>query len=133
MSILEFRDAKLGLLALVIQSSAKVSGVSFLTNPDNEFQLGLMTRDLNSPVLLHRHNSVTRTVHGTQEVIFIRSGKARFKVSDENFVSVHEFILEKGDAVLLLQGSHAIDFLETTEILEIKQGPYVADLDKTYI
>jgi hypothetical protein len=133
MSILEFRDANLGLLALVVQSNAKVSGVSFLTNPDNELQLGLMTRDTGSPVLQHKHNFISRTVHGTQEVILIRSGSARVKVSDENLETVHEFVLEKGDAVLLLQGAHAIEFLETTEILEIKQGPYLADLDKTYI
>ena len=133
MNILEFRDVNLQLLALVIKVNAKVSGISFLTNPDNDLQLGLMTRDTNSPVLLHKHNSIARTVHGTQEVILIRSGSARVKISDENLESVHEFVLEKGDAVLLLQGSHAIDFLETTEILEIKQGPYVADLDKTYL
>ncbi len=133
MNILEFRDASLQLLALVIKGNAKVSGVSFLTNPENELQLGLMTRDIDSPVLLHKHNSIARTVHGTQEVIVIRSGRARVKVSDENLESIHEFVLEKGDTVLLVQGSHAIDFLETTEILEIKQGPYVADLDKTYL
>jgi hypothetical protein len=133
MSILEFRDANLQLLALVIKGEAKVSGVSFLTNPENELQLGLMTRDTSSPVLLHKHNSISRTVHGTQEVILIRSGSARIKISDEKLESVHEFVLAKGDAVLLLQGLHAIDFLETTEILEIKQGPYAADLDKTYI
>jgi hypothetical protein len=133
MSISEFRSSNNELLALVIRSSAKASGVNFLTNPENEFQLGLMTRDEGSPVLLHKHNSISRTVHGTQEVILIRSGSARVTISDENLESACEFFLGKDDVVLLLQGSHAIDFLEETELLEIKQGPYVAELDKTYL
>jgi hypothetical protein len=133
MSILEFRDPHLGLQALLIRSSAKVAGINFFTPPENELQLGLMTRGRENPVRLHKHISIVREVLTTQEVLLIRSGRAQVTIWNESLEKSQVFVLEKGDVVLLLRGSHEIEFLETTEILEIKQGPYIADLDKTYL
>ena len=133
MDILEIRDSNLDLLALVIRANAKADGVHFLTEPEKEMQLGLMTRGVNEPVQLHKHNSVSRNILGTQEVLLIRSGRAKVSVWGEDFETNHVFTLEKGDVVLLLKGAHQIEFLETTELLEIKQGPYIAHLDKTYL
>ena len=33
--------------------------------------------------------------------------------------------------ILLASGGHGLEMLEDTEILEIKQGPYAGDADKT--
>ncbi len=40
-------------------------------------------------------------------------------------------ILKKGDVILLVNGGHGFEMLEKTEIIEIKQGPYAHDKDKT--
>jgi hypothetical protein len=40
-------------------------------------------------------------------------------------------VLETGDVILLAFGGHGFEMLEPTEMIEIKQGPYAGDMDKT--
>ena len=39
--------------------------------------------------------------------------------------------LRAGDVVLLVQGEHGFEALEALEMIEVKQGPYAGDHDKT--
>ena len=41
-----------------------------------------------------------------------------------------DFVLNKGDVILLAYGGHGLYMLEESEIIEVKQGPYADDLDK---
>ena len=80
----------------------------------------------------HEHNHVLRTIVWTQEVLLIRSGKVRLDPYDpgtQKYIESH--ILLPGDVVLLAQGGHGLKMLEPSEILEVKQGPYAGDEDKT--
>jgi hypothetical protein len=40
-------------------------------------------------------------------------------------------ILSSGDVILLAHGGHGFTMLEDTEMIEVKQGPYSSDADKT--
>ena len=40
-------------------------------------------------------------------------------------------ILNKGDVILLVNGGHGFEMLEKTEMIEVKQGPYIDGKDKT--
>ena len=40
-------------------------------------------------------------------------------------------ILDAGDIVLLATGGHGFKVLEEIEMIEVKQGPYAGDADKT--
>ncbi|HAW19644.1 MAG TPA: hypothetical protein DCX14_05625, partial [Flavobacteriales bacterium] len=74
---------------------------------------------------------VVREVHLTQEVLFIKSGKVRvdFYTSDRSYLK--SVALEQGDVILLASGGHGFRMIEDSEIIEVKQGPYCGDLDKT--
>jgi hypothetical protein len=133
MSVEKFHDANNALIALVIRQDAKVSGINFITPAENELQVGLMTRSENSPVLPHKHNLNVREIQRTQEVLIIRSGMALVTVWGGYLQPEYKITLSRGDMIMFLDGAHKIDFLETTEILEIKQGPFISDLDKTYL
>ena len=78
----------------------------------------------------HVHNSINREVHFTKEVLFIRKGKIRvdFYTDEQKYVESH--ILETGDVILLSEGGHGFEILEETEMIEVKQGPYVGEQDK---
>ena len=39
-------------------------------------------------------------------------------------------VLQTGDVILLAAGGHGLTFLEQSEIIEVKQGPYLQDKDK---
>jgi mannose-6-phosphate isomerase-like protein (cupin superfamily) len=79
----------------------------------------------------HVHNKVIRDVQSTQEVLFVKSGKLRvdFYTEDQNYLE--SSTLNTGDVILLASGGHGFEILEEAEIIEVKQGPYSGDHDKT--
>ena len=40
-------------------------------------------------------------------------------------------VLNSGDIILLASGGHGFEMLENTEIIEVKQGPFAGEVDKT--
>ena len=79
----------------------------------------------------HSHNKIERKIETTNETLIIKSGKVRIDFFDENKNYLKSKILNKGDIILLVNGGHGFEMLEKTEIIEIKQGPYADDKDKT--
>ena len=79
----------------------------------------------------HVHNPVQREVQFTQETLFIKSGKVRVDFYDakQNYLESH--ILNPGDVILLAHGGHGFVMLEESEIIEVKQGPYAGEKDKS--
>jgi len=118
------------LQAIFVPGTAEYDGIKFFTSPQNDLQIALMTRDFNSPVHAHQHLLTQRTVHSTQEFVWIREGKAHVVIYDDDLTISHELTLCTGDSILFVSGGHAINFLIRTQLLEIKQGPYQKTHDK---
>lgn len=119
------------LLCIIIRGSYKREGISFFTEDDLSQQLAYMHHPQGKVIQAHVHNSVPRQVHYTQEVLFIKRGKLRLDLYDENQNYLESRILYGGDTVLLAMGGHGFEVLEEIEMLEVKQGPYVGEADKT--
>ena len=79
----------------------------------------------------HMHNRVERKVSYTFEVLFIKSGKVRVDFYNSNKTFLKSDILNSGDVILLAFGAHGFEMLEDAEMIEVKQGPYAGDDDKT--
>ncbi|MEI2579055.1 hypothetical protein V5G28_009725 [Scytonema sp. PRP1] len=79
----------------------------------------------------HTHNPVYREVMYTQEVLFLKKGKLRVDFYDNEQQYLESRILESGDVILLSSGGHGFEVLEEIEMIEVKQGPYVKEQDKT--
>jgi hypothetical protein len=94
-------------------------------------QLGYMNRPAGYVIPPHVLNSVPREVEFTQEVLFIKSGKVRVDFFSDDKSYLESRILETGDVILLAHGGHGFTMLEPTEIIEVKQGPYPGDDDKS--
>jgi hypothetical protein len=126
-------DSRGNILAIIIRADSKFEGISFLT-PDNfGLQIGTMLRPKNDLVPAHIHPQQTRIVKGTQEVLILRSGKMLLELFDEDKKLVESFTITSGDIILLAHGGHQITMIEEVDLVEVKQGPYVKDLDKNYI
>jgi len=68
------------------------------------------------------------------EKVGIEKGKVKIKFFDHNNSDIKkDKILNKGDIIILFQGGHGFKILEETQIIEIKQGPYVEGKDKKII
>jgi mannose-6-phosphate isomerase-like protein (cupin superfamily) len=118
-------------LAIIIRHNFQKEGIEFFTPPDFSQQLAYMKRPKNYVIPPHVHNPVQREVFYTKEVLFIKSGKVRVDFYDEDRNYLKSTILEVGDVILLAYGGHGFEMLEDTEMIEVKQGPYAGDQDKT--
>ena len=119
------------LQAIIISNKFNEEGIHFFTPDEFSQQLAFMKHPKGKKIQAHVHNSVPREVEYTQEVLFIRKGKVRVDFFDITQKYIESYILETGDVILLAHGGHSFEILEETEMIEVKQGPYAGDKDKT--
>ena len=119
------------LLAIIIGASFKEDGIVFFTPNDFSQQLGYMNRKKDYIIEPHVHNPIKREVVWTQEVLYVKSGKVRVDFYDDEKNYLESRVIAKGDVILLAAGGHGFVMLEDSEIIEVKQGPYSGDIDKT--
>ena len=120
------------IIALIIRAGVSVSGVKFFTPSEFSQQLGIMNHKRGRIIQPHTHNKVRREVVVTQEVLIIRKGKMRVLLYTEDRQFLRSVILKTGDVILLASGGHGFEMLENTEMVEVKQGPYMDTMmDKT--
>lgn len=118
-------------MALIVRHSFVCDGIEFFTPSDFSQQVGYMNRPQGYVIPPHVHNPVPREVQFTKEVLFIKSGKVRVDFYDDYQNYLESRILEQGDVILLAFGGHGFEMLEPTEMIEVKQGPYAGEADKT--
>ena len=119
------------ILAIIIRASFKKEGIHFCTPPTFSQQLAYMRHPEGHLIPPHVHNAVVREVEYTKEVLYIKSGRVRVDFYTEDRVYLKSTVLNTGDVVLLAYGGHGFRMLAESEIVEVKQGPYAGDRDKT--
>ena len=127
----EYIDYQNKRLAIILRYSHCKEGIEFFTPDDFSQQLGYMNRPQGYVIPPHVHNPVPRGVQFTKEVLFIKSGRVRVDFYDDEQNYLESRILEQGDVILLAVGGHGFEMLEPTEMIEVKQGPYAGEADKT--
>ena len=118
-------------LAILLRTSYNQQDIKFFTPNEYSQQLAYMNRPQGYVIQPHIHNSVPRQVEYTKEVLFIKSGKVRVDFYDDEKGYLESRVLYPGDVILLAFGGHGFEMLESSEIIEVKQGPYAGDADKT--
>jgi mannose-6-phosphate isomerase-like protein (cupin superfamily) len=119
------------LLAVIVSREFDKPGIHFFTPDDLSQQLAYMRHPAGKVIDPHVHNPVTRSVQFTQEVLFIKRGRLRVDFYDNGQTYIESRILQAGDVILLATGGHGFEVLEEIEMIEVKQGPYAGDQDKT--
>ena len=119
------------LLAIIMREGFNKPGIHFLTPNDFSQQLAYMNHPSGKVIPPHVHNPVQREVSYTLEVLFLKRGKLRVDFYDNERNYLESRILEAGDTILLASGGHGFEALEEIEMVEVKQGPYAGDADKT--
>lgn len=128
-----FETIKVGdqLFAIIVSRDFDKSGIHFFTPDDLSQQLAYMRHPAGKVIDPHIHNPVHRSVQYTQEVLFIKRGRLRVDFYDNDQQYLESRILQAGDVILLATGGHGFEVLEEIEMIEVKQGPYAGDDDKT--
>lgn len=117
-------------VAILVRNSYDVDGIKFMSPTDFALQLGQMRRPAGYQVVPHIHNPVERHTIGTQEVLFVKTGRIRI-----DFFSFAQEYLESrelgpGDFILLAGAGHGIEVIEEATIVEVKNGPFIEGADK---
>ena len=117
-------------LAIIVYNEFKSDGIHFFTNNDSTQQLAYMNHKSGKIIEPHVHNSIKREILTTNEVLLIKKGKLKVDFYSQQQMYLESRILTKGDVILLLNGGHGFHVLEDLEMFEVKQGPYLGELDK---
>jgi mannose-6-phosphate isomerase-like protein (cupin superfamily) len=118
-------------IALIIRADYDKPGIQFFTPGSFSQQVAYMKHPKGHKIAAHVHNMMTRQVLYTQEVLVVRHGKVKVKLYASSKEFIAEKILQSGDLILLCGGGHSFEMLEETSMIEIKQGPYAGENDKT--
>jgi len=119
------------ILAIILSRDFGSPGIHFFTPNNFSQQLAYMHHPTGKIIKAHVHNLAPRDVHYTLEVLLIKRGKLRVDFFDTQQKYLESRILEAGDVILLAKGGHGFEVLEEIEMIEVKQGPYAGDQDKT--
>ena len=119
------------LCAILLTAAYDEPGIRFFTQDDYSQQLASMSYPAGKVIPAHTHNPVRREVFYTQEALFIRKGKVRVDFYSQQREYRKSRMLGRGDVILLIAGGHGFEVIEELNMVEVKQGPYAGEMDKT--
>ena len=118
-------------IALIIRADFDAEGLHFFTPDSFPHQVAYMRHPKDKVITPHIHNMVARQVLYTHEVLLVRKGKVEVTLYTSKKSILTCRVLGAGDLILLCGGGHSFRMLEETSMIEIKQGPYAGEHDKT--
>lgn len=118
-------------MAIIISHRFNEKGIHFFTPDEFSQQLAYMSHPAGKKIEPHYHNPVERSVVYTQEVLVIKRGVLKVNFYDDSQSFIEHRTLVAGDVILLSAGGHGFEVMEDLEMVEIKQGPYQGEADKT--
>ena len=126
----EIRDGD-AFVAIILRGSLREPGVHFYSEAGFPQQIGYIRHPAGHVIPSHVHNAVPRHITQTQETLLVREGRVRvdFYRADRSLLTSR--VLTDGDVILLADGGHGFEVLDPTSIIEVKQGPYLGEAEKT--
>jgi len=123
------------LIAKICRNSDWPEHLNFYTADTDFVQVSTWNYNKDKHLKAHGHKIAERKSNRTQEVIFVKSGKLKVVFYSEDDKQLYNGIMEPGDFAIIFAGGHANDILkDKTQILEIKNGPYLGlEVDKKVI
>lgn len=118
-------DGKLS--GLIIRKNTKVKSSSFFSSPDQNLQAMIFKHDTGFVEAPHYHKRIIRKIDRVEQFLYILKGQIRVKFYDLKKVLKKTKIVNKGDSLLLIRGSHGLEILKSAEAISVKQGPFLGD------
>ncbi|OGZ68558.1 MAG: hypothetical protein A3D35_02335 [Candidatus Staskawiczbacteria bacterium RIFCSPHIGHO2_02_FULL_34_9] len=114
------------ILAIIVRSEDWEVGLNFASSDEDFIQAGFWNYEKGKQLLPHIHLEAKREILKTQEVIFVKNGSLRADIFTDEGKLFKSVELHQGDTGVFLNGGHGYEILEEgTQILEVKNGPYV--------
>ena len=120
--------------AEIIWADTKVDKTTFFSPAESSFQFGLLAHEGGYEEPPHFHQPFKRSIEDLQQMFVVQKGIVGVKLYDNDNVFIREIILNPGDAIVLIHGTHAIRVIEDMQCISVKQGPFLGDeFDKVLV
>jgi hypothetical protein len=113
--------------AEIIWADTRVEKTRFFSPPESSFQFGIVAHEAGYQEEAHYHKAVERTISDLQQMMVVQSGVVDVLLYDDERRLFQTVRLNKGDAIVLVHGIHAIEVIEDLQALSVKQGPFLGD------
>ena len=114
------------IIAIIYRNNDWIDGLNFFTPNDMFMQVSSWQYDKGKRLADHIHKNYNRTVSRTQEMTYVKKGKMKVFLYDEEKQPIEELILNEGDLAVFGYGGHGYEILEdNTQIIETKNGPFI--------
>lgn len=120
--------------AEVIRSSLKSKSTIFFSPEQSSFQFGLLAHEKGYKERPHYHRKFKRTIKDLQQMFVVQKGKVRVDLFSDDKKLIKKITLNKGDAIVLIDGIHSIVVLEDMQCISVKQGPFLGvEFDQVHV
>lgn len=111
--------------AEIIRASAKVEKTTFFSPPELSFQFGLLAHPAGFVEPPHFHKRFRREIFDLQQMFVMQRGIVVIELYTDAGDLLQEVTLRKGDAIVLIYGTHALRVVEDFQAISVKQGPFL--------
>jgi hypothetical protein len=120
--------------AEIIWADTQVDKTTFFSPADSSFQFGLLAHESGFVEAPHFHKAVDRKILDLQQMFIVQRGVVVVELFSDDGEKLREIKMEKGDAIVLIHGVHAIRVIEDMQCISVKQGPYLGEAeDKVFV
>jgi cupin fold WbuC family metalloprotein len=112
---------------VALKISSMVDGSVPVTSPEDALQIVTLKHPKGASVAPHAHIPHKRETEILQECLVVIRGKIRITFYDEDVKPFAHLDVSEGEACITLSGPHGVEFLEDSEVIEVKNGPFFND------
>ena len=120
--------------AEVIWADTEVRTTTFFSPAESSFQFGLLAHKAGFVEAPHYHKPFVREIKDLQQMFVVQKGVVVVELFSDDKKMFREITLNKGDAIVLIHGVHAVKVTEDMQCISVKQGPFLGEEnDKIFI
>ena len=118
------------ILAFIVDGNKNEQAKNFYTENNLDIQVASFNLKEGENIDRHYHYKQNRNIQTTSEVIYVQEGNLEVEIYDNEKNFVDKLSASKGMIIIIFDGGHAINIIEDSKFIEIKQGPYDPENDK---
>ena len=118
------------ILAFIVNANKNEQAKNFYTENILDMQVASFNLKEGENIDRHYHYKQNRNIQTTSEVIYVQEGNLEVEIYDNEKNFVDKLSASEGMIIIIFDGGHAINIIEDSKFIEIKQGPYDPENDK---
>ncbi|MSR71077.1 MAG: hypothetical protein EXS50_00175 [Candidatus Taylorbacteria bacterium] len=100
-------------------------GSNAVTDASHSLQVVTLKYPKGASTKIHQYSGAVKKTVGIQKHIIVINGKIKIDLYIDENTKVNEIIIGKGESFILIEGGWKINFIEDSELIETKNGPFV--------